>query len=154
VLYESQHAEDVTKQFVDLNARLNNARNTEQRLTELLRNRTGKLSDVLAVEEQIDTVRGQIEGMEAEMKNLSKQVDYSSVALTVTEEYNLPLSQTGNPRISTRLRNAAVEGYHNLVGAIVALASWTLTAGPVLLLIAALLFLPARLIWRKMRVRV
>ncbi len=45
---ESQSGQDVTSQYVDLEARLTNARNTEQRLTDLLRNRTGKLSDILA----------------------------------------------------------------------------------------------------------
>ena len=151
VTYESQHGEDVTKQFVDLNARLNNARNTEQRLTELLRDRTGKLSDVLAVEEQIDNVRGQIESMEADVKNMSNQVAFSSVDLTITEEYKTPLSETGNPPITMRLHNAAVEGYRNVVAAAVAFLTFLLSVGPVLLVIAALLFFPARLIWRKIR---
>src|SRR5262249_55176019 len=40
---ESQNGEEVTSQYVDLEARLTNARNTEERLTALLRDRTGKL---------------------------------------------------------------------------------------------------------------
>jgi hypothetical protein len=151
VTYESQRGEDVTKQFVDLNARLNNARNTEQRLTKLLRDRTGKLADVLAVEEQIDNVRGRIESMEAEVKSMSNQVAFSSVDLTVTEEYDVPLSDSGSPPVIKRLRNAAVEGYHNVIGAVVACLSFLLSAGPVLLLVAAVLFFPVRAIWRKNR---
>lgn len=151
VTYESQRGEDVTKQFVDLNARLNNARNTEQRLTELLRDRTGKLSDVLAVEEQIDNVRGQIERMEADVKSMSGQIAFSAFDLTIAEEYKAPLSEIGNTPIGTRLRNAAVDGYHNLIRAAVGLLSFLLSVGPVLLVIAALLFFPLRLIWRKTR---
>jgi len=71
---ETQSAEDVTAQYVDLNARLLNARNTEQRLTDLLRQRTGKLADVLAVETEITRVRGEIERMEAREKNLVNRV--------------------------------------------------------------------------------
>ena len=41
----AKRGQDVTSQYVDLQARLANARNTEQRLTDLLRNRTGKLSE-------------------------------------------------------------------------------------------------------------
>ncbi len=60
---ESQSGQDVTSQYIDLQARLGNARNTEQRLTDLLRQRTGKLSDVLEVEQEVDRVRGEIEQM-------------------------------------------------------------------------------------------
>ena len=74
---ESQSGQNVTSQYVDLQARLSNARNTEQRLTDLLRNRTGKLSDVLEVEQELDRVRGEIEQMEAERKNMSNQVSFA-----------------------------------------------------------------------------
>jgi hypothetical protein len=65
---ESQTGEEVTAQYIDLEARLLNARNTEQRLTEVLRQRTGKLADVLAVQQEISRVRGEIERMEAEKR--------------------------------------------------------------------------------------
>lgn len=39
---ESQSGEEVTAQYVDLEARLTNARNTEKRLTDLLRQQTSK----------------------------------------------------------------------------------------------------------------
>ena len=84
---ESQSGQDVTSQYVDLQARLSNARNTEQRLTDLLRNRTGKLSDVLEVEQELDRVRGQIEQMEAERKNMSNQVSYATLNATIAEDY-------------------------------------------------------------------
>ena len=54
---ESQNSSDVTSQYVDLQARLTNARNTEQRLTDLLRERTGKLPEVVEVEREISRVR-------------------------------------------------------------------------------------------------
>ncbi len=151
VTYESEHGEDITKRFVDLNARLNNARNAEQRLTELLRNRTGKLSDVLAVEEQIDNVRGQIEAMQAEANSMSNRIAFSAIDLTVTEEYNAPLSDTASPPASTRLHNAAVQGYQNVIAAAVGLLSFLLAYGPVLVILAALLFFPVRLLWRRIR---
>ena len=51
-----------------------------------MKERTGKLSDVLAVEEQISNVRGQIEGAQAEQKNLAGRVRYASLEVTITEE--------------------------------------------------------------------
>jgi anti-sigma factor RsiW len=147
---ESQSGQDVTSQYVDLQARLSNARNTEQRLTDLLRNRTGKLSDVLEVEQELDRVRGQIEQMEAERKNLSNQVSYATLNATIAEDYKAQL-QVVPPSTSTRLSNAAVEGYRSMADGVVSLALFLLSTGPSLLLWGAVLFLPARLAWKKVR---
>jgi Domain of unknown function (DUF4349)/Putative zinc-finger len=147
---ESQSGQDVTSQYVDLQARLSNARNTEQRLTDLLRNRTGKLSDVLEVEQELDRVRGEIEQMEAERKNMSNQVSYATLSATIAEDYKAQL-QVVPPSTSTRLSNAAVEGYRNMADGVVSLALFLLSTGPTLLLWGAVLFLPARLIWKKVR---
>jgi len=147
---ESQSGQDVTSQYVDLQARLSNARNTEQRLTDLLRNRTGKLSDVLEVEQELDRVRGAIEQMEAERKNMSNQVSYATLNATIAEDYEAQL-QVVPPSTSTRLRNAAVEGYRSMADGVVSLSLFLLSTGPSLLLWGVVLFLPARLIWKKVR---
>jgi uncharacterized protein DUF4349/putative zinc finger protein len=147
---ESQSGQDVTSQYVDLQARLSNARNTEQRLTDLLRNRTGKLSDVLQVEQEVDRVRGQIEQMEAERKNMSNQVSYATLNATIAEDYKAQL-QVVPPSTSTRLSNAAVEGYRSMADGVVSLALFLLSTGPSLLLWGVVLFLLARLIWKKVR---
>lgn len=147
---ESQSGQDVTSQYVDLQARLSNARNTEQRLTDLLRNRTGKLSDVLEVEQELDRVRGEIEQMEAERKNMSNQVSYATLNATIAEDYKAQL-QVVPPSTSTRLRNAAVEGYRSMADGVVSLALFLLSTGPSLLLWGVVLFFPARLIWKKVR---
>jgi hypothetical protein len=147
---ESQGGQDVTSQYVDLEARLGNARNTEDRLTDLLRNRTGKLSDVLAVEQELDRVRGEIEQMEAERKNMAKQVSYATLTVTIAEEYKAQL-QVVPPSTSNRLGNAAIEGYRNVADGVVAVILFLLTTGPSLLLWAAILFFPARVVWKKLR---
>jgi hypothetical protein len=147
---ESQSGQDVTSQYVDLQARLTNARNTEQRLTDLLRNRTGKLSDVLEVEQELDRVRGEIEQMEAERKNMSNQVSYATLNLTVSEDYKAQL-QVVPPSTSTRLSNAAVEGYRSVVDGVLDVTLFVLTTGPGLLLWGVALFFPARFAWKKLR---
>jgi hypothetical protein len=147
---ESQSGQDVTSQYVDLQARLTNARNTEQRLTDLLRNRTGKLSDVLEVEQELDLVRGEIEQMEAERKNMANQVSYATLNATITEDYKAEL-QVVPPSTSTRLSNAAIEGYRSMVDGVMTLALFLLSTGPSLLLWGAILFFPVRLLWKKVR---
>jgi hypothetical protein len=149
---ESQGGEEVTQQYVDLQARLANAKHTEQRLTEILRQRTGKLSDVLAVEMQISRVRGEIEQMEAQRKTMKNQVDFATLNLTVTEDYKKELS-VAPPSTGTQFSNAAVDGYRGLVDGIIAVLLWLLSVGPTLLLWAAILFFPARKLWRKVKPR-
>ncbi len=149
---ESQGGEEVTQQYVDLEARLANARHTEQRLTDILRQRTGKLSDVLAVEMQISRVRGEIEQMEAQRKTMKNQVDYATLTVTVTEAYKAELKAVP-PSTGTQFRNAAVEGYRSLVDGIIAVLLWLLSVGPTLLLWGTILLLPARMMWKKLRPR-
>ena len=147
---ETQSGEEVTKQYTDLAARLKNARATEQRLLDVLRNNTGKVKDVLEVENEIARVRGEVEEMEADQRGLQSRVDFATLTLSVSEEYKASLQ--GSPRSTgTRLHNSFVEGYRAVVENIVGLLAWLLEAGPMLILWAALLFFPVRWIWRRAR---
>jgi Domain of unknown function (DUF4349)/Putative zinc-finger len=147
---ESQAGEEVTKQYVDLAARLKNSRATEERLVGVLRNNTGKVKDVLEVENEISRVRGEIEGMEADRRALQTRIDFATITLSVTEEYKASLN--GAPSSTgTRLHNAFVTGYHSVVENVIGLVAWLLEAGPTLLLWAALLFFPVRWAWRRVR---
>src|SRR5258708_4298912 len=115
---ESQSGEEVTQQYVDLEARLTNAKNTEQRLTDLLRQRTGKLADVLAVEKEIDEVREKIERMEAEKKGLANRVDFGTLTVKVNENYKAQI-QVLPSSFLTSFQNAAVEGYRSMIQGLV-----------------------------------
>jgi len=147
---ESQSGEEVTSQYIDLQARLTNARNTEQRLTELLRRQTGKLDEVVTVEEKISDVREQIERMEAEQKNLSQRVDFGTLSVAFSEERKSQL-QVMPPAVGTQFHNAAVEGYRSVVDGIVSLLIFLMSWGPSLLVWGAVVFFPARFAWRRMR---
>ena len=109
VQQESQGGEEVTEQYVDLTARLSNARRTEKTLLDLLANRTGKLSDVLEVEQELARVREQIERMEAESKSLQNRVSFATLQVELHEEYEEELEMT--PSLGRRLWNAVVEGF-------------------------------------------
>ena len=146
---ESQGGEEVTAQYVDLAARLSNARRTEQQLLDLLERRTGKLSDVLEVEQELARVREQIERMEAEIKNLQNRVTFSTLQVELREEYKEHLDIT--PSLGGRLWNAVVEGIRTAAESVVALVLFLLNVGPFLLLWALILFWPARYVWRRVR---
>jgi anti-sigma factor ChrR (cupin superfamily) len=147
---ESQSGEDVTRQHSDLVARLKNSRDTEQRLRDILQRRTGKLSDVLEVEQEISRVRGEIEEMESEQKALEHRVDFSGVELQLTEEYKAQLNPPA-PSVSTRIHNAFVAGYRNASETLLGILLFFAENVPTLLIWLAILAGPVVLIWRRYR---
>jgi hypothetical protein len=144
---ESQNSADVTGQYVDLVARLSNARNTEQRLLALLRDRTGNLKDVVAAEGEIARVREEIERMEAERKNFDNKVQYATVQVELSEEYHAQLQQT-LPNTRTRIYNAAVEGYESASDTILGIALTGLAVGPAVLVWLVFLSSIGFVVWR------
>ena len=144
---ESQSSADITGQYVDLVARLSNARNTEQRLLALLRERTGNLKDVVAAEGEIARVREGIERMEAERKNFDNKVQYATVQVELSEEYHAQLQQT-LPNTRTRIYNAAVEGYESASDTMLGIALTSLAVGPAVVVWLAFLFSVGFVAWR------
>jgi len=147
---ETQSGEEVTKEFTDRAARLKNARATEQRLLDVLREHTGKVKDILDAEQEIARVRGEIEQMEADQRSLQTRVDFATVQLSVQEEYKASL-QGAPPSTATRLRNAAVEGYRSLIESVIGIGVFALQALPILLLWGIILFIPTRWMWKRFR---
>jgi hypothetical protein len=145
---ETQGGEEVTQQQADLVARLKNSRETEQRLQAVLLQRTGKVADILAVEQEIARVRGEIEQMESEQEGLEHRVSFATVDLKLSEEYRAGLSSP-SPSVFTRLRNAGVHGFRDAFDSLVSLALFILQISPTVLLWALILILPIRYVWKR-----
>ena len=147
---ETQNGEEVTQQHADLIARLKNSAETEQRLQAILEQRTGKVGDVLSVEQEISRVRGEIEQMEAEQKNLEHRVDFATIDLKLSEEYKAKLDSAA-PSISTQIHNAAVNGYRNVADTLLSIVLFFAEYGPVLIFWLLVLSAPGWLVWRRWR---
>jgi uncharacterized protein DUF4349 len=78
--------EDVTKAYFDTDARLKNAHVMEQRLIDMLKTKTGKVSDLLQVEKELGRVREEIEKMQGELKYWDSQVQFATVTISLTEK--------------------------------------------------------------------
>ncbi|MEX2156802.1 MAG: DUF4349 domain-containing protein [Gemmatimonadales bacterium] len=81
----SVSAEDVGEQYVDVTARMENARRLERRLLDLLANRTGKLKDVLDVEQSLARVREEIERYEGRIRYLREHAATSTLTVSLHE---------------------------------------------------------------------
>lgn len=132
VVEDTQGAQDVTDQIVDLDARMLSSRATERRLIELLRTRTGKLTDVLEVERELTRVRLEIERLDAEKTNLDRRVSYGTIAITISEERKAGLAP-GPLSLATRVRIAAADGLEAALETIVSAVLLVLRVGPMLI---------------------
>jgi hypothetical protein len=81
ILAEQSTTDDVTGQVVDLGARIRNLQVTEAALQSIM-DRATVIKDVLAVQEELTTVRGQIEQRTAEKAHLEEQAAYSTIVVT------------------------------------------------------------------------
>lgn len=80
-------AEDVGEQFVDVTARLANAKRLEQRIQTILATRAGKLEDVIAAERELGRIREEIERFEGRLRYLRSRVALSTLSVSVHEPF-------------------------------------------------------------------
>jgi len=78
-------ARDVTEEFVDLQARLRNLERHEQQLLAFM-DRATKVSDLLAIEQELSRVRGQIEQITGRMHYLAHNVDLATISVSMSQK--------------------------------------------------------------------
>lgn len=82
VTYRHVEAEDVTEQYVDVEARLKNKAALRDRLKQLLDKATD-VKDVLAIETELNRVQADLDSMAARIKALKGQADLATVRLSL-----------------------------------------------------------------------
>lgn len=130
--------QDVTAEFVDVEARLRAKKELENRYLKLLE-RANKIDEILAIERQIGTLRSDIEATEGRLRYLANRSDYST--LHVSYYKPVPTSM----EFGRRFKDNFGSGWGNFVDFFL----WLVSGWPFLLLLAAVLFGWRR--WRKHR---
>ena len=82
LLNESTHEQDVTSAVIDLEARIENLRASEETYRQLLA-RAQTIEEILAVQTRLDEVRGEIEVLEGEAAYLNEQADLSTLTVSL-----------------------------------------------------------------------
>ena len=131
--------EDVGEEFVDMQARMVNARRLEQRLIELLANRTGKLTDVLKVEGELARVREEIERYEGRLRYLRSRSSVSTLTIAVHERFPIVADAGSHP-----MRDAFAQAGRNLVGVTAGMIASLGVIIPIGLLLGAILLIARR----------
>jgi Domain of unknown function (DUF4349) len=79
---EKSDAQDVTRQYVDMEARLRNLHAEEAQYLTIMKS-AYKVEDLLSVSQKLSAVRGEIEQQQAEFQTLSKQVETVAIAVSL-----------------------------------------------------------------------
>ena len=109
----TESTDDVTLQYVDLDARLSSLQNQLDRLEELAAE-ASDIETLLTIETQIGEVQYELESYTAQMRTLENQISYSTVDLTIDEVASVS-EGTG---FGTRVKAAFGGSWDNFVAAV------------------------------------
>ncbi|WP_299103902.1 DUF4349 domain-containing protein [uncultured Tenacibaculum sp.] len=101
---------DVTEQFLDIEARLGVKKALEQRYNQLLQ-KAKSVKEILEIEKELASVRSDIESMEGRLQYLQNQVSYSTLSIRY---YKVELTKSSSKGFWRRLGNAFFNGIDNI----------------------------------------
>ncbi|MEF3692442.1 MAG: DUF4349 domain-containing protein [Candidatus Moraniibacteriota bacterium] len=97
VLSESTTGQDVTEQYVDLQAQLKNKRAEEESFVKIL-GTAGKIEDALAATKEVSRVRGEIERLEGKIRLMESQTEMSTITVDLSEDVEVaPIGEGWRP---------------------------------------------------------
>lgn len=104
-------AQDVTEEYIDLEARIKAKKTLEARYLELLK-KAGKVSEMLEIERELSAIREEIEAFEGRLKYMESRVSLS----TVNIEFYKNTEVGGGSTVSygTKIGNALKSGFNIL----------------------------------------
>jgi hypothetical protein len=143
-------SQDITEEFVDLEARLQNKRNTEQRLKTLLDERPGKLDEILSVERELDRVREEIERVEGRFRFVKDQLALSTIEIMASTRVEYVSKDVGlGQRAKEAWEGSILEIQNSSTNLLVAFIGW-IPRLPILLGVMLLGWWSLRCVYRKL----
>jgi hypothetical protein len=165
---DSTEARDVTRETSDQQAALRNARAEEMQYLAILK-RAVTVKDVLEVSEKLSEVRGRIDSLETEMRDLSQQVAMSLLTVGISsaaeaQVFGLNWRPLYAAKVSARSGLAALADFADSVVALVFYVPVILLWGVLVMVVLKLgwltlsrlarLFFPTLPIWRRRNMEV
>ena len=136
VISENIYTNDVSEEFIDIEARLKIMKSTENRFNDLL-SKSEKIEEIIQVEKELMRIRGDIESLEGKLNYLTKTTDTSEINLNLNEQ--IPI--TGE---SWKINEEFKEAFKNLLGFAKSLTNFVINVIvfiPVILVAGILVFL-------------
>ena len=126
-------SQDVTEEYIDIDARLKAKKILEARYLELLK-KANKVSEMLEIEAQLSAIREEIEAKEGQLRYMQSQVSMS----TINIEFYKTVANEGGATISygSKIWNAITSGFNSISSFFIGLLSiW-----PFLIILAAAVY--------------
>jgi hypothetical protein len=130
---------DITEEFIDIDARCKTQKALEDRLIKLLDEKAAKLTDVVEVEEKLAGVRAKIESMEGRMRYLKSQSEFSTLTISIFEPSLLQTSTGGG--FFYEIEEAIKKGINGFTDVLTGLITFVIAFSPVLLIGSLMLLL-------------
>lgn len=151
VQVENTSAVDVTLQYTDANARVENLKVQEERLRQLL-TKAANVDDTLRIENELNRLRTEIDSTTSWLRTLSADVEYATLSVSLTQDPEAIAVSPGQSLFS-RFRGAFLNtlraGGRLSIAGVVALGA----ALPVLIVIGLLILIIRPQRWLKRRGR-
>ncbi len=103
---ESSSAANVSEEYSDNKEKLKNLYLRRDRLREMMKVKTQNLSDVIAVDRELNNVQNSIDMLENANKKIDSNVSYSRIDLSIIPEVNIDNFNNSQWRISTSWKSA------------------------------------------------
>jgi hypothetical protein len=132
----NETAEDLTVQIVDSEARLRSMKTMRDRLQELLRDRPGRLSDLLEIEREFARVQADIDSHESVLAALRLRVQMSVLSLNYQPKYTAASESIWRP-----LGDAFGNFVPNMAATLAAIVEFIGEILPVVLVLALVVWL-------------
>ncbi len=135
IVYKNITSEDITANIIDLDARLNVKKATEEQLLKLLK-QAATVSEILEVNRELERIREDIEATESLLKFYKSQATYATVTITVYQQFEIANNEGFN--FFNKLKQGILAGWHLLLWIIIAAVS-LLPLGVVVFIIVLIL---------------
>ena len=145
IVSENIYTNNVTEEFIDISARLNVMKKTQERFVTLL-NETSNVQEIIQVETELMRIQSEIDSLQGRIDYLNKTTKNSELNLNVSEESLL----SGD---GWNFTNSFENAVKNLVSFSKGVIDWLLhllVFIPIIILVSILLYLPYK-VYRKRR---
>ena len=137
-------AQDVTDQFIDLQARLTAKQAEEQRYVAIL-NRANTIDEILKVDASLGSVRTQIEQLTAQINSIKQRTDFSTISMSISTLSVLPGDTTSKAWDPAKTVGRALAALGAMMQVFADVVIWLVVFGWLPLIAFAVLIFAARM---------
>ena len=147
VITETIKGQDVTEEFIDIEAQMKAKKALEAQFMEIMK-RANTVEDALDVQRQLADVRGEIERIEGRLRFLENQSALSTIKVRIQTPATISSNSTG---FTYRLTESFGEGVDIALNFVLGLVTLVIGVLPFALFVGLPVFLIGRSLWRRQK---